>query len=143
MAVEVKRELQKLSREQKIVITIGVSLIALGAAFLFLQLLGLRSFGIWVPIIAGAIALALAVLTRLPGFTFLGCLLTLGGGGLLFYLGVGDRVPSNVSQAIFLLFISTGLCVTPLLTRLIDKKILRWPLLPGVAGFICGIVMLL
>ena len=134
--------MQKFSREQKIVLTVGVSLIALGAGFLTLQIIGIKAVGTWVPLLAGAIALALAVITRLPGFTFLGCLLIFGGGGLLFFVNAEKIGAANVSEAIFLLFFSVGFCFSSLLTRFIDKKVLLWPLFPGVAGLIVGILLL-
>lgn len=131
------------NREQKIILAIGASLVVLGVLFLVLELLGIEAVGRWVPLLAGAIALALALLTRVPGFTFLGSLLLFGGGGLLLYLYLGQNGPAEAAQAVFLLFVSTGLCVSPVLTRFIDRKILLWPLLPGIAGLVGGIIMLI
>ncbi len=132
-----------LNREQKIVLAIGASLVVLGVFFLVLQLLGIDAVGRWVPLLAGVIALVLALLTRVPGFTFLGSLLLFGGGGLLFYLYLGQNGSAKAAQAVLLLFVSMGLCISPVLTRFIDRKILLWPLLPGIAGLVGGIVMLI
>jgi len=135
--------LQGLNREQKVVLLIGGSLIILGVVFLVLQIAGVGKVAVWAPLLVGVIALILAILTRLPGFTFLGCLLLFGGAGLLCYVHTGDRFAAQVSQAVFLLFFSAGLCIVPVFTRIIDKKILLWPLFPGFAGLIGGVVLLL
>jgi hypothetical protein len=132
-----------LNREQKIVLLIGASLVILGIGFLLLQMLGVRAAGRWVPLIAGAITLALAAITRLPGFTIVGSLLTFGGGGLLLYFAIGEQGREGVAEAVFLLFVSAGLCNVPVLTRLIDKKTLLWPLFPGIIGLVIGIVLLI
>ena len=130
------------SREQKIVLAIGAALIVVGIAFLALQIAGLESIGSWVPLISGIIVLAIAILTRLPGFSILGCLLTGGGAGLLWYLYRGDVAGPGVAEPVFLLFVSGGLFCIPLLTRFLDSKTLLWPILPGAAGLITGILLL-
>jgi hypothetical protein len=132
----------ELSREQKIVIAIGASLIALGLIFLVLQLVGIEAAGTWVPIVAGVISLVLAVATRLPGFSILGCLLTFGGAGLLWWVYGGDKATDGIAEPVFLLFVSAGLCVVPILTRILDGKPMLWPLLPGGAGVAVGIILL-
>ncbi|MBN1686882.1 MAG: hypothetical protein JW852_09525 [Spirochaetales bacterium] len=133
----------ELNREQKIVLVIGASLIILGAGFLLLEMFGVKSASGWVPLIAGVIALALAAVTRLPGFTIIGALLTFGGGGLLLYLAMAEHPRDGLAEAVFLLFVSAGFCSVPVLTRLLDKKTLLWPLIPGVAGLLAGIVLLI
>ena len=131
------------SREQKLVIAIGASLIALGLIFLVLQLVGIEAAGTWVPIVAGVICLALAVATRLPGFSILGCLLTFGGGGLLWWVYAGEKTAEGTAEPVFLLFVSAGFCVVPILTKVLDGKPLLWPLLPGAAGMIVGVILIL
>ena len=131
------------SREQKLVVVIGASLIALGLIFLVLQLVGIEAAGTWVPIVAGAICLALAVATRLPGFSILGCLLTFGGGGLIWWVHAGEKAAEGVAEPVFLLFVSIGLCIVPILTKILDGRPLLWPLFPGIAGVIVGIILLL
>lgn len=132
-----------LSREQKLVISIGVSLIALGLIFLVLQLAGIDSAGRWVPVAAGVICLALAVATRLPGFSIIGCLLTFGGGGLLWWTYTGEKPPEGIGEPVFLLFVSAGFCAIPILTKILDGKPLLWPLIPGAAGLLVGVIFLL
>lgn len=130
------------NREQKIVIAIGASLITLGLLFLVLQLAGVEAAGTWVPVVAGVICLGLAVATRLPGFSILGCLLTSGGGGLLWWTYAGEKMAEGKPEPVFLLFVSAGLCIVPILTRVLDGKPLIWPLIPGVAGAVVGIILL-
>ncbi len=131
------------NREQKIVILIGVSLILVGIGFLLMQLAGVKAAGAWVPLLAGAITLILAVFTRIPGFTILGCLLSFGGAGLLLYVHMSESGAQNSAEAVFLLCISAGLCSIPLLTRIIDKRVLFWPLFPGAIGLIAGLILLI
>ncbi len=130
------------SREQRIVLGIGFVLIALGIGFLTTQLVGSDSIGSWVPFVSGLIVLGIAIVTRLPGFSILGCLLTSAGGGLLWYVYAGKSTADGVAEPVFLLFISGGLFLIPILTRILEGKPLLWPLLPGAAGLIAGIVLL-
>lgn len=130
------------SREQKIVLAIGGTLILIGIGFLVLQLSGFKSIGSWVPLVSGLIVIVLAIMTRLPGFSILGSILTTGGGGLLWYVRFGETAADGVAEPVFLLFISGGLFLIPVLTRILDGKPLLWPLLPGVAGLVVGVVML-
>ncbi len=131
------------NREQRIMLAIGAAMIAIGICFLVLQLVGVRAIGSWVPVISGVIVLALAVITRLPGFPILGCLLTAGGGGLLWYEYLGDEASDGAAEPVFLLFISGGLLLVPVLTRFLDGEPLLWPLIPGIAGLVTGIVLLI
>jgi hypothetical protein len=134
---------ERFTREQKLVLIIGASLIALGIGFLILQLIGVEAAGSWVPLVAGIISLVLAVVTRLPGFSILGCLLSSGGAGLLWYVYAGENAAGGTSEAVFLLFVSAGFCCVPLLTKILEGKALRWPLFPGVAGVIVGVILIL
>ena len=134
---------ERFTREQKLVLLIGASLIVLGVGFLILQLVGVEEAGSWVPLVAGLISIALAVATRLPGFSILGCLLTFGGAGLLWYVYSGEDGAAGTGEAVFLLFISGGFCVVPILTKVLEGKALRWPLLPGAAGVIVGLILVL
>lgn len=131
------------NRQQKIILIIGASLIILGAGFLLLQIAGVNAAGTWVPLIAGAIALTLAVITRLPGFTILGSLLIFGGGGLLVYLATSESATEELAGALFLLFVSAGFLSAPVLTYFIDRRRLLWPLLPGAVGVLVGILLLM
>lgn len=131
------------NRQQKIILTIGASLIILGAGFLLLQIAGVNAAGRWAPLIAGAIALTLAVITRLPGFTILGSLLIFGGGGLLVYLVISESGTEELAGAIFLLFVSAGFLSAPVLSCFIDRRKLLWPLLPGAAGLLAGVLLLI
>ena len=137
------KEAVVLSREQKIVLGIGAALILLGMGFLVLQIVGVESIGSWVPLISGLIVLAIAMATRLPGFSILGCLLSAAGAGLLWYVYAGDAAAEGVAEPVFLLFISGGLFLIPVLTRFLDGKPLLWPLIPGVAGLATGVALLL
>ena len=132
-----------LSREQGIVLGIGAILVLFGAGFLVLQLAGIESIGSWVPLISGLIVLGIAIATRLPGFSILGCLLASAGGGLLWYEYAGVGATEGTAEPVFLLFISGGLFLIPVITRLLDGKPLLWPLFPGVAGLVAGIALLL
>ena len=131
------------SREQRVVLGIGAALVMLGLGFLVLQLAGVDSIGTWVPLISGLIVLAIAIATRLPGFSILGCLLLSAGGGLIWYEYTEVEASEGGAEPVLLLFISGGLFLIPVLTRILDGKPLLWPLLPGVAGLVAGIALLL
>ena len=135
--------MSRFNRGQWTVIGIGFLLIVLGVGFIFLQVAGSSGVGVWVPVIAGVIILALAVASRLQSFFLIGCLLSAGGGGVLWYSYATPSNAQNLAGSVFLIFLSVGFLASTLLTRWLCEKAILWPLIPGAAGLVTGVVLLL
>ncbi len=84
--------------------------------------------------------MVLAFITRFTSFFLPACLLITGGAGLAWYTLAGA---AEQGEAVFLLCISAGFLAASGLTRLFSEKTLLWPLLPGAAGVVVGVVMLI
>ena len=137
----------KFDRGQRMVLGLGAAMIGAGALFFILQIVGEKHIGTWVPLLVGIICMILALITRFPSFILMACLLITGGAGLAWYTVSGASADGAAigdgAEVIFLLMISAGFLAASGLSRFLSEKTLIWPLFPGVAGVIVGVMLLI
>ena len=128
---------------RRIILITGGLLILIGLAFLAAQLFSKGGLMSWVPLAAGVILLVVTLFTRIPGMSALSCLLIGGGAGLLWYQTADPLSAAASSGAVFFLCFSGGFLLIPAVTRALDGKAVKWPLIPGIIGIFAGIALLL
>ncbi|MAG13023.1 MAG: hypothetical protein CMN78_00315 [Spirochaetales bacterium] len=132
-----------LDNRQRQTLLAGGILILIGAGFFVVQLLSRGGIVSWIPFVAGLVLIVVALLTKVPGLSVLGCVLSGGGAGLVWYTASDLEIAGTRAGAVFFLFLSGGFLLATPVTLLLDGKALKWPLVPGLVGVAVGVAFLL
>lgn len=133
----------ELNERQRATLVAGAILIVAGLGMLGVQIFTEGGFISWVPLIAGIIAMVVAVVLGVPRLSALACVLLGGGGGLLIHQSVDSQSRIAETGAAFFLGLSVGFLLAPIVTWMLDGKALRWPVIPGIIGVLVGTALLL
>jgi hypothetical protein len=127
--------------DRRSVLIAGLILIITGVGMVVPQLLHAESFYPWIPLLSGVMFIGAGAFASIPDFFVPGCLLASAGLGIL--LGGGaDRSGNGSEYGVFLVFsLGVGFSMVSFLNRIFSKRRLLWPLVPGTALIVIGLLM--